>query len=162
MLNRFVAAVRRNHALEHATIAVLMRRLGPNTRMVGRATPSGFYIYGDMPEGSVEESAREGLARLKNGESGLAVSALCGTNLAVAGVMAGLAALIASGGRNRWERMPTTLLSSMLAVLAAQPVGRWLQKNLTTSADVSGLEITGVRHAGQGVRHYHKVETSQG
>ena len=162
MLGRVVAAVRRNHALEHATIAVLMRRLGPNARMVGRATPGGFYIYGEMPEEAVEESAREGLARLKSGEAHLAVSALCGTNLAVAGVMAGLAALAVSGGRNRWERMPTTLLSSMLAVLAAQPVGRWLQKNFTTSADVSGLEIMNVRHAGQGMRHFHKVETSQG
>jgi hypothetical protein len=67
----------------------------------------------------------------------LAVSPLCGTNLAVAGVLAGLASTVSAGNRSRWERLPGVLLASMLAVLAAQPVGRWLQKYVTTSPDLA-------------------------
>ena len=37
MLNRLVGSVRRNHALEHATISILMGRLGADTRLIGRA-----------------------------------------------------------------------------------------------------------------------------
>ena len=162
MLGKIVRSVRRNHALEHATIAVLMGRLGPDTRLVGRASPTGFYIYGDLPTDKIEESAQEGLARLQQGEARLAVSPLCGTNLAAAGIMAGLASLLSAGGnRNRWERMPMALLASMLAVLAAQPVGRWLQKRFTTDPDLRDVEIVAVHSATGGLGHYHKVETSR-
>ena len=64
MLGNVIGSVRRNHALEHATVSILMGRLGPGTRMVGRATSSGFYIYGDVPTERLQESAAEGLARL--------------------------------------------------------------------------------------------------
>jgi hypothetical protein len=161
MLARLVSSVRRNHALEHATVSILMGRLGPDTRIVGRATPGGFYIYGDVPTEKLEESAKEGLARLQRGESRLAVSPLCGTNLAVAGVMAGLASLLSAGNRSRWERLPTVLLSCMLAVLAAQPLGRWLQKHITTDPDLADVEILGVHRGGYGPGYYHKVDTSQ-
>ena len=161
MLGRIFGAIRRNHALEHATVSILMGRLGPDTRLVGRATPTGFYVYGDLPTDKLEESAREGLARLQHGEERLAVSPLCGTNLAVAGIMAGLASLLSAGGsRSRWERLPMALLASMLAVIAAQPMGRWLQKRLTTDPDLSDVEIVGVRRADGGLSPYHKVETS--
>jgi hypothetical protein len=162
MLGRIIVAVRRNHALEHATISILMGRLGPDTRLIGRATPTGFYVYGDLPTDKLEESAKEGLARLQRGEERLAVSPLCGTNLAVAGIMAGLASLLSAGGnRSRWEKMPMALLASMLAVIAAQPMGRWLQKRLTTDADLRDIEIVGVRRADGGLSRYHKVETSR-
>jgi hypothetical protein len=82
------ASVRRNHALEHATIAILLGKVGPNTRLVGRASTDGFYIYGNVPTDKIGESAAEALARLKQGESQLAISPLCGTNLAVAGILA--------------------------------------------------------------------------
>jgi hypothetical protein len=160
MLGRLIGSVRRNHALEHATVSILMGRLGPDTRLVGRATHSGFYIYGDVPTDKVEESAQEGLARLQHGEARLAVSPLCGTNLAVAGVMAGLASLLSTGNRGRWERLPTALLSCMLAVLAAQPLGRWLQKHITTSPDLADVEIVGVHRGGYGRSYHHKIDTS--
>jgi hypothetical protein len=138
-----------------------MGRLGPDTRLVGRASPTGFYIYGDLPTEKLEESAQEGLARLQRGEQRLAVSPLCGTNLAAAGIMAGLASLLSAGNRSRWDRLPMALLASMLAVLAAQPVGRWLQKRLTTDPDLKDVEIVAVRSAEGGLGHYHKVETSR-
>ncbi len=161
MLNRLIGSVRRNHALEHATVSILMGRLGPDTRLVGRATASGFYIYGNVPPQDLQESAEQGLSRLQAGESVLAVSPLCGTNLAVAGIMAGLASTLSAGGRNRWERLPAVLLASMLAVLAAQPLGRWVQKHITTSPDLKGLRIVDIRGSDRARGNYYKVETAQ-
>ena len=161
MLSELIGSVRRNHALEHATISILMGRLGPDARLVGRATASGFYIYGNVPSEDVEASAEQGLSRLQAGESVLAVSPLCGTNLAVAGVLAGLASTATAGNRGRWERLPGVLLASMLAVLAAQPLGRLLQKHVTTSPDLRDVEIVGVRGSGRQRGHYFKVETAR-
>lgn len=161
MLGNVIGSVRRNHALEHATVSILMGRLGPGTRMVGRATSSGFYIYGDVPTERLQESAAEGLARLKQGEANLAVSPLCGTNLAVAGLLAGASSLLALGNRGRLERLPNVLLSAMVAVLAAQPLGRSVQRHITTSPDLSDVEIVGIRSGSHGAARYHKVETRQ-
>ena len=152
--------VRRNHALEHATIAVLLGKVGPNTRLVGRASGDGFYIYGKVPTDKIRESAAEALSRLKEGESQLAVSPLCGTNLAVAGVLAGLASLVALGNRSRWERLPNVLMAAVVAVVGAQPLGRVVQRYVTTSADVQGLEIVDVTAAARGLAPLHKVKTA--
>ena len=155
-----LANVRRNHALEHATIAVLLGKVGPNTRLVGRASGDGFYIYGKVPTDKIRESATEALARLKEGESQLAVSPLCGTNLAVAGILAGLASLLALGNRSRWERLPNVLMAAVVAVVGAQPLGRVVQRYVTTSADVQGLEIVDVTAAARGLAPLHKVKTA--
>ncbi len=159
MLARMIAAVRRNHALEHATISILLGRLGQHTRLVGRASPNGFYIYGNVPPEKIGECAAEGLARLKQGESQLAVSPLCGTNLALAGILAGLASMLAVGNRRRLERLPNVLTAAVLAVVIAQPLGRLMQKHVTTSADLDGLEIVGVTRVGRGLIPLHKVQT---
>jgi hypothetical protein len=161
MFTRFVGSVRRNHALEHATISILLSRIGPDKRLVGRATSSGFYVYGDIPQEEIETSAEQGLARLQSGESVLAVSPLCGTNLAVAGILAGLAATASGGNRGRWERLPSVLLASMVAVLAAQPLGRWFQKHITTSPDLGDVEIVGVRGSKRPRGTFYKIETAR-
>jgi len=155
-----LGSVRRNHALEHATIAVLLGKVGPSTRLVGRASTDGFYIYGNVPSEKIRESAAEALARLKQGESQLAISPLCGTNLAVAGILAGLASLLALGGRSRLERLPNVLMAATVAVVAAQPLGRLVQRHVTTSPDVQGLEIVEVTAGGRGLAYLHKVKTA--
>ena len=160
MLKRIINAVRRNHALEHATISVLLSRHGPHTRVLGRAAPDGFYIYGDVPTDRLKEFAHEGLARLQRGESHLAVSPLCGTNLAVAGLLAGLASYSAIACRNnRLDSLPGALMAAMLAVLAAQPLGRLVQKRFTTLAEVDGVRIVSVDLLGGRLPGVHKVRT---
>ncbi len=160
MLSNLVGTVRRNHALEHATIAVLLRRIGHDIRMVGRATRDGYYLYADVPTELLEESTREALYRLKSGEEHLAVSSLCGTNLAVAGALAGVASMMTIGNAgNRTEKLPNVILASMLAVLAAQPVGRMVQRYLTTSPDLADTEIVAVKQGGRGGAKFHKVQT---
>ena len=159
MLGKMIGSIRRNHALEHATIAVLASKLGRDVRLVGRATRSGFYLYGDMPADRVEESAIEALQRLRQGEAHLAISSMCGTNLAVAGLLAGVSSLLALGNRSRLERTPNVLLASMLAVLVAQPLGRLAQKHITTDPDLSDTELVSVREGGRGPGRFHRVET---
>jgi hypothetical protein len=162
MLGRFIGSVRRNHALEHATIAVLASRLGHDVRLVGRATFNGFYLYGDLREDQIRDCADEALQRLRHGEGYLAVSPMCGTNLAVAGVLAGVSSMMALGSRSRLERTPNVLLASMLAVLAAQPLGRYVQQYFTTDPDLSEVEVLGVRTGGRGPGRYFKVSTRRG
>jgi len=160
MLRRVMNAVRRNHALEHATISLILNRLDQHTRVLGRAAPDGFYIYGDIPTERLREFACEGLARLQRGESHLAVSPLCGTNLAVAGLLAGLASYLASTSRNsRLESLPSALMAATLAVLASQPLGRMVQKHFTTLAELDGVRIVSVEPLGKRFLKVHKVRT---
>ena len=160
MLKRVINAIRRNHALEHATISILLSRHGPHMRVIGRAAPDGFYIYGDIPTERLKEFAHEGLARLQRGESHLAVSPLCGTNLAVAGVLAGLASLFAMGSRIRLQGIPGAIMAAMLAVIAAQPLGRLVQKHVTTSPELDGIRIISVEPMGRRFPRLHKVRTA--
>jgi hypothetical protein len=161
MLGELITTVRRNHALEHATISVLATKMGRDVTLVGRSTQSGFYLYGELPAEHVRESAIEALARLQRGESHLAVSPMCGTNLAVAGILAGGAALLALGNGNRLERVPNVLLASMLAVLAAQPLGRLAQEHFTTDPDLSDTELVEIKQGGRGPGRFHKVVTTR-
>ena len=159
MLGDLVGSVRRNHSLEHATIAVLLRRLGRDVRMVGRATRDGYYVYADVPTDLLEECTHEALRRLKTGEGHLAVSAFCGTNILVAGVLTAIASSVALGDHRRTAKLPNAILASMFAVVAAQPIGRLLQRYITTSPDLSDTEIICVKAGGRGGARFHKVQT---
>ncbi len=162
MLKRIINAVRRNHALEHATVSVLLKRHGRETQIVGRAVADGFYIYGDVSTEKLEEFAQEGLVRLQRGESHLAVSPHCGTNLAVAGLLAGFASYLAlSYRKNSVEALPNTLAAALLAVLVAKPLGNLAQKHFTTLADHEGIRIVSVERLGRGLASIHKVRTER-
>lgn len=161
MLERLIGAVRRNHALEHGTVTLMLDRLGPDTRLAGRAVPDGFYIYGKIPTEVIASSAGEALARFKDGEAGLAVTPLCGTNIAVAALMTGVAAVVAMGNgrkQSRVSRLPAVCMAAMAAIVAAQPVGSLVQKYLTTSPDLDDAEIVGVQRTARG--YIHKVRTT--
>ena len=159
MLKRVINSVRRNHALEHATISIMLSRHGP-MRVVGRAVPDGFYIYGDVPTDRLRELADEALARLQRGEAHLAVSPLCGTNIAVAGVLAGVGSYLALGaGAKRGGGVSGAIVAAVLAVLAAQPLGRLIQQHYTTSPDLEGVRIVSVRPITRLFRG-HKVRTA--
>lgn len=157
----FIDSTRRNHALEHATIAVLLHRLGPAIRLMGRSTASGFYIYGDVPTDDIVDAAKEGLNRLQRGESELAVSPLCGTNLAVGGILAGLASLLALGTKRHNDRVSRAILAATGALVLAQPLGRLAQKYVTTRADLDGVKISRILRNGNSRWPVHKVETSK-
>jgi hypothetical protein len=142
-----VARTRRNHGLEHATVHVLNGRY-PGVGIVGRSTPNCFYIYGDLTAEQVYAAATEALARLRAGQTQLVIHPGCGTNFAASGALAGAAVFTTMNlGRRRktWEDLPTAMAVATLALLLAQPLGPLLQERVTTSADMSAMEILGVR-----------------
>jgi hypothetical protein len=138
----FVSATRRNHAVEHATIAVLFRRRGHSVSVVAHSDPRGFTIRGPFNPEEVESAATEAIARLRAGESHLAVTPLCGTNIAVAALLSGAAAILGAGsGRRNW---PRALTASLLAMLVSGGVGLRLQRYVTTDANTGDVRVAAV------------------
>jgi hypothetical protein len=156
---KLLQRIRQIHALEHATIHILSWRY-PQTRIVGRSTDSGFYIYGDVETEALAAAASEALARLQRGEKELAIHPQCGTNLATAGVLAGLSAFLALVGRprKRWTRLPEAITLATLAVLLSQPLGLLVQRYITTSPQVSDITIKEIKRFDLGTVKVHKVE----
>lgn len=153
-LRDWADAVRRNHGLEHATVTILLARRGP-TRLAGRATTDGFYIIGEVDEALLDQSAHDALARMKRGEAALAVSPLCGTNIAVTGALTAalvMFSLSRTADRPLRERYGNAFTVAMLGTVAAQPLGRLVQKYITTRGDVDRVEIVGIRTLLPGVR----------
>ena len=139
-----VDRTRRNHGLEHATITILSGRVR-GTSLVGRSTPNGFHLYGNVTTQQISEAAHEALSRMRAGEVGLAVHPNCGTNFVTAGIFAGLAAYIgfmgANSGSARRERLPLVAAMATMALILAQPFGMEIQRYITTSGDVRDLQI---------------------
>jgi len=153
-----IARIRRNHALEHATIHVLTEH-NPRRHLMGRTTDHGFDLFGEVETDEVAAAVSEALARLQRGEYSLAVHPRCGTNLATAGVLAGLSSFVVmSSGRSksRLARLPQIILAATMAVIAAQPLGLALQKHVTTLPEVEGVTIEEItrQQRGQVVVHY--------
>lgn len=156
--------IRRNHGLEHATIHILSGRY-PQTTLIGRSDHKGFFLYGEVPSESVEEAAEEALVRLRSGDWRLALHPNCGTNLVTAGLLAGTASFFSllgnrnDGWRQRLERLPLALASTMLALVVAQPLGRAAQQHITTESDPGPLKVTGIKRLNEGFSTVHRVLT---
>lgn len=138
-----VDRVRRNHALEHATITVLTER-HPDVLLRGRSTARGFYIFGRIDTDELTSGIAEAARRLRVGESDLAIHPRCGTNLAVAGILSGVSAALASQVRPRQNRYSYAVLAAIGALLVAPRVGTEAQRHVTTLADLADLEIESV------------------
>ena len=156
------AAVRRNHALEHATITVLSQRQ-PSLRLVGRSDWGGFTLYGPVSSDDVRAAVDSALQRLQRGEAGLAVHPRCGTNLATGFVLASLVSYAALSGKRRsiLQRAAQLLLGLTAASIVAQPLGQTLQEHVTTSQDVARLHVTQIRRLQRGDVVVHRIETAQ-
>jgi hypothetical protein len=128
-------------------------------RVIGRAGTDGFFVYANVERDRLEQFANEALGRLQRGESSLAVSPLCGTNIAVAGILAGAASFLAlAGRRSLFDGLSRAVTASMVAILVSQPIGRLIQKHYTTSPDLDGIRIVSVEPVG-GIG-LHKVRTA--
>lgn len=157
----FIARIRRNHGLEHATIHVLAQQ-NPRLRVMGRTTAGGFYLYGDLTIKEVRAAVEQALSRLQGGETHLAVHPHCGTNVATGGFLAGLCAFIAlwPRARRRLDQLPLAIMAATLAIIAAQPLGLILQAQVTTSSDVRNLIVKRITHRRQHRITVHHVETA--
>ncbi len=155
--------IRQNHALEHATMHILARS-NPGLHLVGRSTSRGFLVYGDVETQTLADAVSEALARLRAGEHNLAVHPRCGTGVATAGILAGLAAFVAiqTERKSKWTALPKVLLSSTLAVLIAQPLGLTIQRDLTTDPHLEDVRIKRIQRRESGRMVTHSIEVERG
>ena len=153
-----ILETRRNHALEHATLHILART--HKSSMAGHSNPTGFFLLGDLQLEDIATAATEALTRLRAGESGLAIHEGCGTNMATTALLAGTFAWAPlQGARStRWRLllMPLALAFAVFGYLLSKPLGPWLQKYITTEADMGGMQITDIRFIRKGV---HRIIT---
>jgi len=140
-----ISRTRRNHGLEHATLQVLNQKF-PQVSLGGMSSPQGFTIVGEVTSEDVAEAAIEALKRLRAGESDLAQHPNCGTNFAIPGAFAGLAAWLGTLGsgksfKQKLERLPLVMVLATTALVLTYPLGPMFQKRFTTSGDPQGLEL---------------------
>ncbi|RPI94302.1 MAG: hypothetical protein EHM40_06980 [Chloroflexi bacterium] len=154
----FILETRRNHALEHATLHMLART--HKTSMAGHSNPSGFFIFGELRTQDIRAALNEAYSRLRSGESGLAVHPGCGTNLVASAFLpATMAWMPISGVRsNRWRLLllPIALVFGVLGFVLSKPLGTWLQRNVTTEANLGNMQIIDVTLVRKGV---HRIIT---
>ncbi len=159
-----ISRIRRNHALEHATIHLLSARY-PRAVFIGRSDVGGFFLLADLPGESVLQAAHEALTRLRSGDHRLALHPNCGTSLLTASLIAGTAAYLtltgssSRGWRHRFDRLPLAVVASLLGLVIAQPLGFFLQRQVTTQGNPQGLEILSARSWSRGATRLHRVRT---
>jgi len=153
-----ILETRRNHALEHATLHVLARKY--KTPMAGHSNPTGFFLLGDVKTEDLSSAALEAMARLLAGESGLAVHPGCGTNMATAALLAATFAWVPlRRARTTFWRVwliPLAVIFAAFGYLLSKPFGPWLQRNITTEADLGSMQIADIRFVRKGV---HRILT---
>lgn len=155
--------IRRNHALEHATLQVLAEK-NPGLRMAGYSDSNGFWLIGQIETAQVQGAAEEALQRMKGGEQSLAIHPHCGTNLVTTGFLAGSFAwlgMLGSGRsmRDRLERLPFVITLVTLGVFLAQPLGPFLQAQVTTSPATPGMRLLRIERSQRGEMPMHRVLT---
>lgn len=158
-----ISRTRRNHSLEHATLHILGKKF-PQVSLGGISSPGGFTIVGNVNTEDVAEAAIEGLKRLRSGDRELAIHANCGTNFAVTGALAGLAAWLGSLGtekefRKKLERLPLMIVLAVLTIIISRPLGPMVQRHLTTTSDPGTLELERVETSLRAGLQWHKVST---
>jgi Domain of unknown function (DUF6391) len=154
-----ILAARRNHAVEHATLKILARKYN-DKNLAGHSNPTGFFLFGDIATDDIRNAINEAMTRLRAGESELAIHPGCGTNLAASMVLpATLAWFPFQGTRSiRWRLLllPVALMFAVFGYLLSKPLGPWLQRNVTTEADLGNLQVKEIVPVRKGV---HRIIT---
>ncbi len=140
-------AVKQNHALEHATIVLLSQKY-PNVRLAGISFAAGFFVFGDVPTEAIIPTANEALTLLRTTRPELAIHERCGTNLAVSGLLTGLAAMTVARMRRPFNSFNNVILASTAALILARPLGMMTQRYITTqtpNTSMSVVKVTALR-----------------
>ena len=158
-----ISNVRRNHALEHASINILTKKF-PGTSIIGHSDHAGFWLHADLDTEVVTETVTEALDRLLLGETDLAYHPNCGTNYAVSGIAAGLGSFIGMWGvgkRNRDKilRLPIVITLATLGLIITQPLGKRVQQQVSTDPNPGSLQITQVTRSTLGGKTAHRIST---
>ena len=132
--------VRKNHALEHATITILSGMV-PNLSVSARSFSNGFVIFGNVDLGLLRRAADEALSRLQAGEAELAIHPNCGTNIVVGVSLVALGTILGMASSQTRTRVTSAAASSVAGLMAARPLGEYVQKHFTTLPDLKGVRI---------------------
>ena len=142
---RLMESVRRNHAIEHATVTLMLER-GARTPMGGYSISSGFIIWSRASVEEVSLAARDALDLLKAGNADLAISPYCGTNIVTYAVVGAIAARIFSGAKkNFWSVLRGAVAALVAVTILGRPLGRLIQRHFTTLPDVEAVELVEIR-----------------
>jgi hypothetical protein len=144
--------LRRNHALEHATIVVMMER-EPGRKLNGFSTDDGFFVQGVRSISEVESAAREALRRLQSGEKRLAIHRNCGTTIVAANLLAAIFLLVTLGLVLYLDvgNLYLMILGSVVLAFALRiPLSLLLQRFVTTDSDLKNAEVGWVEPAQPG------------
>ena len=125
----FSRRVRQNHALEHATITILSGMI-PDLSISAHSSDDGFVILGDVDLGLLRRAMDEALRILQAGEAELAIHPNCGTNIAVGISLITLGTLFSLASNQPRTRIATAAASSLAGLVAARPVGQYVQRHL--------------------------------
>jgi predicted phage tail protein len=139
----FGRRIRQNHALEHATITILSGMV-PDLRVSARSSSKGFIVFGDVDLGMLRRALDEALRRLQAGEAELAIHPNCGTNLAVGVSLVTLGTMLGMVSSHARTRVASAAASSVAGLLAARPLGEFVQKYVTTLPDLAGVRVTDI------------------
>ena|SRR6266567_4213812 len=137
----FGRRIRQNHALEHATVTVLSGMI-PNLSISARSSSQGFIIFGDLDLGVLRLALEEALQRLQAGEAYLAIHPNCGTNLAVGVSLMTIGTLLGFASSRTHIRVASVAFASLAGLMAARPLGEFVQKHVTTLPDLQGVRVT--------------------
>ena len=158
MTNPMLSRIRRNHALEHASIHVLTEK-HKGFSAQGNATTSGFNlnIYGRVEDEAVSQAVQEAYDRLQGGEKNLAVHPNCGTVLLTTASVATLSVLTTFGIEQQRQKkkkglrlpvvigsLPTAIMVATLSLIAAKPLGIYLQERYTVESDLGGMMVVSI------------------
>ena len=145
--------------MEHATLKILARSYDDKT-LSGHSNPTGFFIFGDIATDDLRNAINEAMTRLRAGEHQLAIHPGCGTNLATSMVLPMAFTFVplqgARSSRGRFLLLPVALLSAAVGFLLSKPLGPWLQRNVTTEADLGNLQVMEILSTRKGV---HRITT---
>ncbi len=161
MIWETIRRVRRNHALEHATVTLMLEE-GVRGPLGGYSTPWGFFVVGDLSTQQLGRIVDHALNSLSMGRGEMAISPHCGTNLAVAALFSGALTRLVLGRskKGRWKRLPLVLGVVVVGALLSKPVGNAIQRRFTTLSDMDGLEVVDIQKAWPGQRpRLHRVTT---
>ena len=154
----YILETRRNHALEHATLHMLAHNHIGN--MAGHSNPTGFFLFGNFSTPDVWMAATEALERLREGESGLAIHAGCGTNMATTTLLAATFAWfvlrLAKSTFMKILLLPLAVTFAVIGVLLARPLGPVIQQRITTEANMGQMQIIDIIPVRKGI---HRIVT---
>ncbi|MFW5787958.1 MAG: DUF6391 domain-containing protein [Bacillota bacterium] len=131
--------LRKNHALEHATVNVLEKDFGYN-RLSGYATENGFYIIGAQDINYVLQGAKQGLQLMRNGQGELAIHDHCGTSRIVANFVSAIIFIVLLVTTGQFSIF-NIIIALLLAHMISPVLGKFVQRNFTTTPDVEEMEI---------------------